>query len=75
MDNDYSGGMDTDSPDTPASEWMTAQELAPRIGCSMKALYARVDRGSIPGVLKLGRSLRFKRDVIEHWIASNYKAE
>ncbi|MCA9696779.1 MAG: helix-turn-helix domain-containing protein, partial [Myxococcales bacterium] len=31
-------------------------------------VYIMVDRGEIPGVTRLGRRLRFRRDVIEAWL-------
>src|SRR5689334_3347147 len=37
----------------------TAEEVARLLGCSPKAVYAKVSRGQLPGVFRMGRSLRF----------------
>jgi excisionase family DNA binding protein len=36
-------------------------EVAAGLALSKKALYHRVSRGQIPGVVRLGRSIRFRR--------------
>ena len=38
----------------------TAEEVARLLGCSPKAVYAKVSRGQLPGAFRLGRSLRFR---------------
>nr|WP_249347674.1 helix-turn-helix domain-containing protein [Corallococcus exiguus] len=38
----------------------TAEEVARLLGCSPKAVYARASRGQLPGVFRVGRSLRFR---------------
>jgi excisionase family DNA binding protein len=38
----------------------TAEEVARLLGCSSKAVYARVSRGQLPGAFRVGRSLRFR---------------
>ena len=38
----------------------TAEEVARILGCSPKAVYAKVSRGQLPGVFRVGRSLRFR---------------
>jgi excisionase family DNA binding protein len=38
----------------------TAEEVARLLGCSPKAVYAKVSRGQLPGVFRVGRSLRFR---------------
>lgn len=38
----------------------TAEEVARLLGCSPKAVYARVSRGQLPGAFRVGRSLRFR---------------
>jgi excisionase family DNA binding protein len=38
----------------------TAEEVARLLGCSTKAVYARVSRGQLPGAFRVGRSLRFR---------------
>jgi excisionase family DNA binding protein len=50
---------------------LQAHEVAQLIRVSRKAVYTMAERGEIPGVTKLGRRLRFRRDAIEAWIASS----
>ncbi|GHH01641.1 helix-turn-helix domain-containing protein, partial [Comamonas sp. JC664] len=38
----------------------TAEEVDHLLGCSPKAVYAKVSRGQLPGVFRVGRSLRFR---------------
>jgi predicted DNA-binding transcriptional regulator AlpA len=38
----------------------TAEEVGRLLGCSPKAVYARVSRGQLPGAFRVGRSLRFR---------------
>jgi excisionase family DNA binding protein len=38
----------------------TAEEVARLLGCSPKAVYAKVSRGQLPGAFRVGRSLRFR---------------
>ena len=39
---------------------MLAEEVGRLLGCSPKAVYARVSRGQLPGAFRVGRSLRFR---------------
>jgi excisionase family DNA binding protein len=47
------------------SPLMTIDEVADFLRKSTKAVYAMVSRGQLPGVIRLGRQLRFRRDDIE----------
>nr|WP_254628022.1 helix-turn-helix domain-containing protein [Myxococcus sp. CA040A] len=38
----------------------TAEEVGRLLGCSPKAVYAKVSRSQLPGVFRVGRSLRFR---------------
>ncbi|WP_343073314.1 helix-turn-helix domain-containing protein [Pyxidicoccus fallax] len=38
----------------------TVEEVGHLLGCSPKAVYAKVSRGQLPGVFRVGRSLRFR---------------
>lgn len=51
-----------------ASPLMTADELATWLACTRRAVYDRVFRGQIPGVLRVGRRLYFRRAEILHWL-------
>ena len=50
---------------------MTVEELAELLRTSRGAVYARHARGGIPGALRLGRTLRFDRTIIVHWLSAN----
>jgi len=50
---------------------MTVAELAVLLQTSKGAVYARHARGGIPGALRLGRTLRFDRRIIVHWLSAN----
>lgn len=50
---------------------MTVAELAALLQASKGAIYARLARGGIPGALRLGRTLRFDRRIIVHWLSAN----
>jgi excisionase family DNA binding protein len=43
---------------------LTPKEVAAFLRTTVGAIYARVERGQMPGVVKQGRSLRFHRDTI-----------
>jgi predicted site-specific integrase-resolvase len=55
---------------------MKPAELAKILDCSEAALRERVREGKIPGVVQLSeRGTRFKRDVIERWIAQSTRTD
>ncbi len=43
-------------------------ELAALLRTSRKSIYAQVERGRIPGVLRIGTRLLFDRDAIRDWL-------
>ena len=47
---------------------LQVEEVADLLRVSRKAIYAMVERNEIPGVTKLGRRLRFRRDALEAWL-------
>jgi excisionase family DNA binding protein len=49
---------------------LQAEEVAAILRVSRKAVYTMAERGEIPGVTKLGRRIRFRRDALEAWLAS-----
>lgn len=49
------------------SDVMTIQELAEYLKLNPQTVYRKFRRGELPGV-KIGRSIRFKRDVIDGWL-------
>jgi len=46
---------------------MTAKQLADYLQLNELTIYKRVQLGEIP-VVKVGRSLRFKKDIIDKWL-------
>ncbi len=45
--------------DSPA--FLTVEELARLLRCNVKTAYGAIERGEIPGVLRLGRMIRIRR--------------
>ena len=41
-------------------EILTVEDVGALLGCSPKAVYAKVSRGQLPGVFRVGRSLRVR---------------
>lgn len=48
---------------------LTVQEVADLLRTTRAAIYAAVERGQLPGVIRLGRSLRFRRERLVQWLA------
>jgi excisionase family DNA binding protein len=57
--------LETESP------LLTADELAVWFHCTRRAIYDRVFRGQLPGVVRLGRRLYFDRATVEQWLRRN----
>ncbi len=49
------------------TEVMTVQELAEYLKLDPQTIYRRFRRGELPGV-KIGKAIRFKRDVVDNWL-------
>ncbi|MFN8180143.1 MAG: helix-turn-helix domain-containing protein [bacterium] len=47
---------------------LTAQEAADLLRTTRRALYAAIERGQVPGVLRLGRRVLFRRDELLDWL-------
>jgi excisionase family DNA binding protein len=47
-----------------------AKELASFLGCSEKNVRRLTDKGQIPKAVKVGKLLRWSRQTIEDWLAS-----
>jgi excisionase family DNA binding protein len=58
-------GADASAPADPALPpgqlLLTVPQVARLLGMTPKAIYHRAERGQLPGVVRLGRSLRFRR--------------
>ncbi|MBL9106478.1 MAG: helix-turn-helix domain-containing protein [Myxococcales bacterium] len=50
---------------------LTVRELALLLATSSAGVYSRVARGQVPGVLRIGRSIRFDPRVIAQWLSAN----
>jgi len=51
------------------AEVITADEVAALLRLDRKTVYAAVREGSIPGVRKIGRVIRFHRRTVLEWLA------
>ena len=49
---------------------ITVDELARAMRVDRKTIYEMVHRGEIPGVVYVGRNIRFVRDVVLEWLCS-----
>lgn len=52
--------------DTP--KLLTVRQLASMLGISSDAVYMRIARDQIPGVIRIGRSVRIRADLVTAWI-------
>jgi len=46
---------------SPAQALLTVRQVAEFLGMTPKAVYHRAERGQLPGMVHVGRSLRFRR--------------
>ncbi|MEZ4447899.1 MAG: helix-turn-helix domain-containing protein [Nannocystaceae bacterium] len=53
------------------SPLMTADELAAWLHCSRRAVYDRVYRGQLPGVVRVGRRMYFMRESVLAFLREN----
>lgn len=49
------------------NEMWTVEEAAEFLRVHPKSLYAAIRAGEVPGVVKLGRTIRLNRSVLEEW--------
>lgn len=47
----------------------TADDVAAILNTPLSSVYEKGRRGQLPGVVRLGRSMRFDLDALEAWIA------
>ena len=47
---------------------LTVAETAELLRTSRKAVYAMVERGQLPGVIRIGRRLLVRRDALVDWL-------
>lgn len=48
--------------------FVTVDELAALMRVDRKTLYQAIERGEVPGVMRLGRTLRIRRRVVADWL-------
>jgi excisionase family DNA binding protein len=53
---------------SPAMTILTVDELAALLRVERKTVYAAITRGDIPGVRRVGRSIRISRDAVLDWL-------
>jgi excisionase family DNA binding protein len=62
--------MATQAPLEISVELLNASDLAKMLRVSIGTIRRMTDAGSLPGVIRLNRSVRFKRDIVQKWIDS-----
>jgi len=52
----------------PDPEVLTVEELAGRLRIGRRAAYEAIARGDVPGVVRVGRTIRISRTAIDRWL-------
>ena len=47
---------------------LTIDEVGTLLRTSRKAIYAMVERGQLPGVVRIGRRILIREDALLHWL-------
>ena len=55
----------------PLPELLTGEEVATALRTSRRAIYAMAAKGHLPGVVRLGRRVLFRRDRLVQFISEN----
>jgi excisionase family DNA binding protein len=55
------------------TEIMTVDDLAAYLRIDRQTVYRKFRRGELPGV-RIGRAIRFKREVVDGWLRTNSMA-
>lgn len=50
---------------------LTVDEAAALLRVNRKTLYAAIDQGNVPGILRLGRTIRIARDALLEWASAS----
>ncbi len=50
---------------------LKADEVAELLRVDRNTIYEAVKRGEVPGVIRMGRILRFRRDAVVHWLSND----
>ena len=67
--DDVLPAADDAPPKTQTSCVMDVEELAGLLKLNAKTVYSAIKNGQIPGVLRVGRTVRLSRDKVERWLA------
>ncbi len=57
------------APEAAVRRLLRVSEVAAMIGCSPKAVRHRIERGQIPGVVRIGASVYIRRDEVVRFLA------
>jgi len=52
-----------------AEQLLSAQEVSRRVKWNLITVYTKAKAGMIPGVVRFGKSVRFRESVIEGWLS------
>lgn len=52
----------------PVEAWLTVKELAAELRFSEQAVWRKIRRGDVPGVVKFGRDIRINKMLALRWI-------
>jgi excisionase family DNA binding protein len=47
---------------------LTPNEVAALLRTTRKAIYTMAERGTLPGAVRIGRRLLFRREALLHWL-------
>ena len=53
---------------------LTVTELATLLRVDRKTLYAAIERDEVPGVVRIGRTLRIDRDTVIRWLKGSHSS-
>lgn len=53
------------------STLLTPKELAELLGVSIRSIWRRINDGTIPEPVRIGRLVRWHRQTIENWLLGN----
>ncbi|PRP97680.1 Helix-turn-helix domain protein [Enhygromyxa salina] len=63
--------MSGTKPTSTLPEFLKAEELAELLRINRKTIYEAARRDEIPGAIRIGRVLRFRRDAVLAWMSSS----
>jgi excisionase family DNA binding protein len=59
------------APPEAAAATYTVPQLAALMQCSQRHVWRMLDLGQIPGVIRLGRLVRFSRKAVDQWLVKS----